>query len=146
MLASPVQQTRLRRLFRFEDTDRLVAMDSTSRTFDGLLAEIIRLRDQVCRTRWCNAPIRHSDHVQPAAHDGPTSEPNGQGLCIDCNLTMESNGWLHAAHGDLTGPHEVTVSTPTGHRHRTRSPGLLDRPPRPGTRFETYLCDFVLAV
>lgn len=146
VLASPVQQTRLRRLFRFEDTDRLVAMDSTSRTFDGLLAEIIRLRDQLCRTRWCNAPIRHSDHVEPAAHDGPTSESNGQGLCVDCNLAKESTGWHHTALGDVTDPHEVTVSTPTGHRHLTRSPGLLGRPPRPGTRFETYLSDFALAV
>ena len=39
--ASPEQATRVRRLFRLEDTDHLVAMDSVSRTFDGLLKDFI---------------------------------------------------------------------------------------------------------
>lgn len=144
VLASPPQQTRIRRLFRFEDSDRLVAMDSTARTFDGLLAEVVRLRDQLCRTPWCNAPIRQIDHVEAAARGGPTSESNAQGLCVDCNQTKESPGWQHAAYGDLTDPHEVQVVTPTGHRHRSRSPGLLDRPARAGSRWEIYLSDLVL--
>lgn len=144
VLASPVQQTRIRRLFRFDDTDRLVAMDSTSRTFDHLLAEVIRLRDQLCRSPWCNAPIRHLDHVRPVARHGPTSEANGQGLCADCNLTKESGGWQHLASTDPTDPHQVEVTTPTGHRHRSRSPGLLDRPARSESRIEIFLADLVL--
>ncbi len=37
----------------------------------------IDLRDQTCRTPWCDAPVRHHDHVVPAADGGPTSEANG---------------------------------------------------------------------
>jgi hypothetical protein len=32
VIASPEEQTKIRRLFRFDETDRLVAMESTSRT------------------------------------------------------------------------------------------------------------------
>ena len=41
-----------------------------------------RLRDRICRTVGCDAPIRHADHVVPS---GPWWDPpaacNGQGLC-----------------------------------------------------------------
>ena len=39
-------------------------MESTSRLFRGSLALMIRFRDQVCRTPWCEAPIRHLDHPE----------------------------------------------------------------------------------
>lgn len=128
--ASPEQATRIRRLFRLDDTDQLVAMESRSRLFDGSLADFVRLRDQICRGRWCNARIRALDHIRPAADGGPTTAENGQGLCEDCNLTKEMPGWHHEVRSGPFEPHTVEVTTPTGHTHRTRAPDL-PRPARP---------------
>ncbi|MCY7396167.1 MAG: 13E12 repeat family protein [Nocardioides sp.] len=144
VLASPAHQTRIRRLFRFEDTDRLVTMESTSRTFDGLLADVIRIRDQRCRTVWCRAPIRHLDHVQGVAAAGPGTEGNAQGLCEACNYLKETPDWSHVSVGEPFDPHEVEITTPTGHRHRSRSPGLLGRPARGGSPLEIFVTDLVL--
>ncbi|MDF2146962.1 HNH endonuclease, partial [Knoellia sp. p5-6-4] len=55
----------LRRLFTTPDGHQLVAMDSRRRVFDGQLRRFLTLRDQSCRTPWCDAPIRHADHVVP---------------------------------------------------------------------------------
>lgn len=120
--ASPEQATRVRRLFRIDDTDHLVAMESTSRTFDGLLREFVTLRDQVCRTPWCGARIRAGDHVRRVADGGPTTASNGQGLCEGCNLTKETPGWRHTVRSGPLEPHEVEIVTPTGHVHRSRAP------------------------
>lgn len=51
------------------------------------------VRDGRCRTPWCDAPIRHGDHVTDAAEGGPTSLDNGQGLCERCNKTKNLPGW-----------------------------------------------------
>jgi len=126
VIASPEERNRIRRLFRFDETDRLVAMESSSRTFVGLGALLLRIRDQRCRTPWCNAPIRHGDHVTPVREGGETTEHNGQGLCEACNHVKESPGWRHRT---VSGPferHEVEISTPSGHVLRSRAP----TPPR----------------
>ena len=41
----------------------LVAMESGRRAFPAALRRVLVVRDQVCRTPWCGAPIRHADHV-----------------------------------------------------------------------------------
>lgn len=54
---------------------------------------MIRLRDRgVCRTPWCDAPIRHSDHVQPWHDGGETSLNNSAGQCVRCNQSKEARG------------------------------------------------------
>jgi hypothetical protein len=126
VIASPEERTRIRRLFRFDETDRLIAMESTSRTMRGLAALLIRLRDQICRTPWCNAPIRHTDHVTPVRAGGETSEDNSQGLCMACNQIKESAGWRHRTVSGPLDRHEVEITTPTGHTVRSRAP----TPPR----------------
>ncbi len=124
VLASPEEATVIRRLFA--DTDHLVAMESLSRLFSGLLRQFLELRDRRCRTPWCNAPIRHGDHVRSAARGGATSSHNGQGLCVGCNLTKEDPGWQHTVvSDDVVEAHTVEVTTPTGQRHRSTEP----RPP-----------------
>lgn len=63
----------------------LIGATSRRRFFADGLAELLRIRDQgICRTPWCDAPVRHLDHVQSAADDGSTSLVNGQGLCAAC--------------------------------------------------------------
>ena len=73
------------RLYRHPATGALVAMESRSRCFPRGLSAFIGLRDQTCRTPYCDAPIRHRDHAQPHHRDGPTSAENGLGECERCN-------------------------------------------------------------
>jgi len=111
-----------RRLFADPKSGALVAMESSRRAFDGALADLIELRDQKCRTRWCDAPVRHRDHVVKAGHGGPTSIANGQGLCEACNYAKEAIGWQA---WPRPGPrHTVEVVTPTGHSYTSVAPPL----------------------
>jgi hypothetical protein len=48
----------------------LVAMESRSRLFPKGLAHFIALRDDTCRTPYCDAPIRHTDHADPHIRGG----------------------------------------------------------------------------
>jgi hypothetical protein len=120
--ASDAAKASLRRLFATPVNRALVAMESTSRRFDGLLAEFLELRDGgTCRTPGCNAVIRHHDHVEPSSGGGRTEASNGQGLCERCNYVKESPGWafwipddspdeLHLVHG-VTEHLRITRST-----------------------------------
>lgn len=83
-----------RRLYRSPRTSDLIAMESRARAFPAGLARMIRWRDTTCRTPWCNAKIRHSDHVVPHHLGGATSYANGQGLCARCNLLKEHGLWI----------------------------------------------------
>ncbi|ANH38565.1 hypothetical protein I601_2140 [Nocardioides dokdonensis FR1436] len=113
----------LRRLYT-STTGALTAMDSRSRTFPAGLALFIELRDQSCRTPWCDAPIRHHDHVRPHTTAGPTSGHNGQGLCEACNHAKEAPGWTSQPTTSPDGRHQVEITTPTGHQTRSRAPDL----------------------
>ena len=106
-------------------TDRngkLVAMDSAARLFPAPLAEALDLRDQWCRTPWCDAPIRHHDHIQPKRLGGPTSSANEQGLCEACNLAKEAPGWRATTIDAIR--HTVRTVTPTGHSYLSTAPPL----------------------
>ncbi|MCD4533550.1 HNH endonuclease [Nocardioides sp. cx-169] len=126
------QRTWVRRLYARPGTGELVAMDSRRRVFPRALASFVRLRDQWCRRPWCNAPIRHTDHVVRSASGGPTSAADGQGLCESCNYTKESPGWHHQPRRGHDR-HTVDITTPTGHEYRSTSPPLLVSP-RPAFR------------
>ena len=108
----------LRRLFKRPKSGELIAMESHRRLFTRAQRRFIQLRDQTCRTPYCDAPIRHTDHVVPKEHDGPTSVHNGQGLCAACNYAKEAPGWQARP-----GPNQqIVITTPTGHRYRSRPP------------------------
>ena len=83
----------LRRLYTHPGTGELIAMDSRARIFPPGLRRFIQARDDTCRTPWCDAPIRHLDHIIPWHHGGQTSQANGAGLCEACNHTKETPGW-----------------------------------------------------
>jgi hypothetical protein len=123
----------LRRLLTAPGTGQLVGMESRSRQFPLGLRRFLTLRDQACRTPWCDAPVRHGDHVVDAAAGGPTSAGNGQGLCEACNYVKQLPGW--AAREDplsRRGDHVVETITPTGHLHRSRAPALHQPVAPPG--------------
>ncbi|MBO1755757.1 HNH endonuclease signature motif containing protein [Allobranchiibius sp. CTAmp26] len=112
----------LRRLFTSPGEGDLVQMETTARAFTGLLRELVTVRDEVCRTPYCDAPIRHIDHIQSHATGGPTSYANAQGLCEQCNYRKEHPGW-HAARAPGDGyRHGVHTITPTGHVYRSEPP------------------------
>lgn len=113
----------LRRLYRHPSSGGLMAMESRSRCFPKGLATFIGLRDQRCRTPYCDAPIRHRDHAQPHSRGGPTSALNGLGECERCNYAKESPGWRVVTHDD-NGEHIAEFVTPTGSRYRSTAPPL----------------------
>ncbi len=112
----------VRRLYANPQTGELVAMDSKAMRFEGRLAEYLRLRDQQCRTPFCDARIRHLDHVVRKADGGPTSALNGQGTCETCNQAKEGWGWSARPRPGPNGEHVVEIVTPTGHRYTARPP------------------------
>lgn len=107
----------------------LIGATSKRRFFADGLADLLRIRDQgMCRTPWCDAPIRHLDHIQGAADGGDTSLANGQGLCAACNQAKEAPGWRSTPGTDPeTGRHLVLTTAPTGHVYRSVAP----QPPEP---------------
>lgn len=145
-----VEQARVwvRRLYTAPDTGELVTMDSRRRCFEGLLRRVVIIRDRRCRTPWCDAPIRHVDHLRPVAGGGETTARNSQGLCEACNYAKQAPGWRARQHDDGT----VVSTTPTGHRYVSRPPPGIGRPPPSvlglgrQSRMECYFRDLVLAV
>ncbi|MGN6088954.1 MAG: DUF222 domain-containing protein [Actinomycetales bacterium] len=108
----------------------LVAAASRSRLAPPGLARLIELRDQRCRTPWCDAPIRQIDHVRSWKRGGRTSEANLQGLCERCNYDKQAPGW-HAEPvsgpdvGDGIGERHVSrLTTPSGHTYDSIAPPL----------------------
>jgi hypothetical protein len=129
----------LRRLYTAPESGDLVAMDSRRRLFPPPLRRFIQIRDDTCRTPYCDAPIRHHDHIIPWHDNGPTSLTNGAGLCEACNHTKELPGWK--AHPRPGPRHTFEITTPTGHSYHSTAP------PLPGTRLsgtglsETHLSE-----
>ena len=119
----------LRRLYRHPESGHLVAMESKARTFPTGLARFIGLRDQTCRTPYCNAPIRHHDHATPDRDGGKTSARNGLGLCEACNYAKEAAGWKVAT-SDAGGEHTAQFVTPTGATYHSTAPPLPGIPVR----------------
>ncbi|MCC9193275.1 HNH endonuclease [Arthrobacter sp. zg-Y916] len=127
----PSSLVSLRRLYLDPFNGELTAMESKARAFPAGLARMIRTRDRTCRTPWCDAPIRHIDHIRPRAEGGPTSYTNGQGLCEACNHAKEAPGWnattIRSMRTARTGSgrrHTVRITTPTGHTYTSAAPPL----------------------
>ncbi|SLN03167.1 hypothetical protein FM103_14145 [Corynebacterium xerosis] len=127
---APAVRLALRRLYTHPSTGELVAVDSVAREFPRALARFIRWRDVTCRGPFCNAPIRHSDHIRPHAAGGHTCLDNGQGLCAFCNDKEQQTSSVERS-PDSPG-HQVTWTSRTG-TVRTTGPtsltGLLVDPP-----------------
>jgi hypothetical protein len=110
----------VRRLLTDPVNGTVTGMDSRRRRFSGALATFVRLRDQVCRDPYCDAPIRDLDHLHDYADGGTTRAENGIGLCRRGNLVDQVPGWSITG----TSRHRIIV-TPTGHRYESRPPPAL---------------------
>lgn len=120
-LVTADSQTRVwvRRLYTDPATGDLAATDARRRDFPMVARQFLTCRDQTCRTPFCGAPIRHTDHALAVSKGGVTDLRNGNGRCASCNLTKDLPGWAtHLTDGT------ITTTTPTGHQH-------VSRPPRP---------------
>ncbi|WP_440459994.1 HNH endonuclease [Rhodococcoides corynebacterioides] len=113
----------LRKLYARPTDGQLTAVESVARCFPTGLARLIDLRDRTCRTPWCDAPIRHHDHITPHEDGGPTTADNGLGLCAACNLAKQGDGWT-TTRTDDPDVHTVEFRTPTGHTYRSVPPSL----------------------
>ncbi|MET3368016.1 UNVERIFIED_CONTAM: hypothetical protein ABIE34_001249, partial [Jeotgalibacillus campisalis] len=116
----------LRRLYTAPASGELLSMDSKARLFPTRLRRFIETRDDTCRMPYCDAPIRHIDHVVPWRSGGTTTLTNGAGLCEACNHTKENPGWTSkTVHADVHGGvHTLEISTPTGHSYQSKAPPL----------------------
>jgi hypothetical protein len=112
----------VQRLFAMPGSGALLATESTSSHFRDGLGDVVDLRDRRCRTPYCNARIRHRDHVTALAAGGETTLANAQGLCEACNYAKECPGWRHEPVPDPLAVTEIIVSTPTGQVHHSRAP------------------------
>jgi hypothetical protein len=118
----------LRRLYAHPRSGALVAMESRARLFPRGLATFIGLRDQRCRTPYCDAPIRHRDHGRSWAAGGATSASNGLGSCEQCNYAKEAAGWRVEPAIDENSRHTAKFTTPTGAQYRSAAPAMPRAP------------------
>jgi hypothetical protein len=102
----------LRRLITSEGV--VIGGDSRQRTFTGLLARLVRARaGNRCTEPYCDAPVRHVDHIHRDAEGGVTDLDNGRGVCEFHNHVREQAGWRVARGPDG----RVRTTTPTGHTY-----------------------------
>ncbi|MDT7581354.1 MAG: hypothetical protein QOK35_2618, partial [Pseudonocardiales bacterium] len=88
LLATTAGKKSLRRLLTRDGI--VIGGDSRRRTFDGTLETFIRARDgNRCTAAYCDAPIRHIDHVTRWTDGGRTEFTNGRGYCEFHNHARE---------------------------------------------------------
>jgi len=138
-VADPRSRATLRRLYAKPATGALVSLESRSRLFPKGLADFIELRDQRCRTPYCDAPIRHRDHAEPRHKGGRTTARNGLGLCEACNYVKEASGWKVETQLGENGRHRAEFTTPTGAHYRSTAPPVPGTPPARSSLIEARL-------
>lgn len=121
----------IRRLYADPVSGALQEMDGRRRLFIGEARRFVLARDRRCRTPWCEAKARVVDHVDRYADGGHTTAENGAGVCERFNYVKELPGWATTVEPESG---TLTISTPTGHVHRSPVPSHWDAVGiRPGT-------------
>ncbi|MBO0680474.1 DUF222 domain-containing protein [Mycolicibacterium sp. S2-37] len=142
-VGDPRSEATLRRLYARPVTGALVAMESKARRFPKGLTAFIATRDETCRTPYCDAPIRHTDHADPHRRGGKTSAVNGLGMCERCNYTKEAPGWQVVTADDEKNCHTAIFTTPTGSRYRSTAPPAPGATPVTISRIEAGMAKFL---
>src|SRR5699024_941113 len=109
-LADEAMQVFLRRVFTRADDHQLVAVESRVRNCPPRPRRKILLRDDMCRTPWCENPAQQADHMGGVKGGGETSYANASGVWAGCNQTKGNTRGRHT--GDSS---QLNVPTPTGH-------------------------------
>jgi hypothetical protein len=114
LLATTAGKKSLRRLVTRDGI--VIGGDSRRRNFDGALETFIRARDgNRCTAPYCDAPIKHIDHMNRWADGGRTEFTNGRGYCEFHNYVRE--------------PLPPAPCTPPSPRSRTKAAAGSTRPP-----------------
>lgn len=108
------------RLYTAPGDRELIAMDSKARIFPEKMKKFVRIRDQHCRTPYCDGLIEEIDHVTQAYLGGHTCVINSDGRCKFCNQAKETPGWQEYVIS--TGPHSVLVNTGMGPTYQSTAP------------------------
>lgn len=117
----------IRRLYTDPHTGELTAADPRRRLFRGAVRRFILLRDQRCRTPWCDAAIHDLDHSTRYSEGGETTIDNGIGYCQRFNLIRELPGWETSIEpADEGKPARLIIVTPAGHRYTSTAPALVE--------------------
>ena len=88
ILSTTAGKKAFRRLFTRDGI--VIGGDSRRRVFDGALETFIRARDgNRCTAPYCDASIRHIDHVKRWSDGGRTTFDNGRGYCEFHNHARE---------------------------------------------------------
>jgi hypothetical protein len=96
----------------------IIGGDSVQRSFTGVLASLIKIRDGGrCTAPYCDAPIGHLDHIIRWRDGGRTEFDNGRGLCAFHNHLREIG---------------TTAGRPSRQRKRRPSPEAASRERPPG--------------
>lgn len=115
----------------------LVGMESRARHYPGLLKEFIRLRDQRCRTPFCESRVKQIDHIEPAAAGGATSESNGRSCCEWCNYVKEHPDY------QMTGDARCATTRIGALSVASTPPAPPGKPPPTASRLERRFIDII---
>ena len=137
-LVRNAEQAWVRRLYTHPDSGALVSIESRRRRFAGQLRHQIVLTDDTCATPYCDAPVRHTDHITPVRNGGPTTLPTPPGLCEACNYTKDLPGWHTVVHTRSDGTRILDLTTPTGQRHPSRPPDPPGAPDPGNQRIQAW--------
>ena len=74
-----VEDAWIRRLYTAPGDGQLLGLDSKARKFPDGIRRMVMARDASCAGPWCDAPIRHIDHIVAWSQGGPTTLANGAG-------------------------------------------------------------------
>ena len=118
----------LRRLYTHPGSGELVAMDSRARIFPPGLRRLIQARDHTCRTPWCDAPIRHLDHIIPW-HDGGKTTAHQRCRALRSLQPHQRNPRLDRPPRTRARP----AATPSNSPPPPATPTTSTAPPLPGT-------------
>lgn len=129
------QGPQIRRLFAHGGD--LVGMESRARSYPGLLKEFIRLRDQRCRTPFCESRVKHIDHIKPAAAGGATSESIGRPCCEWCNYVKEHPDY------QMTGDARCATTRIGAVSVASTPPAPPGKPPPTTSRWERRFIDII---
>ena len=132
----------LRRLYTHPGTGELVGMDSRARLFPPGLRRFIQARDDTCRTPYCDAPIRHLDHIIPAHrrpdHHGQrrrplrSLQPHQRNPRLESTPSPSAPGPASAqAHHRTHHPHRPHLPLHRATPARNTAPAISHRPARP---------------
>ncbi len=101
----------------------IVASDKRRRRFPRALARAICYRDRHCRDPYCDAPIRHLDHIQRYADSGPTSvRPPVQAVVEQRDPPARRLAGVVTAGADPSTVGKGQRHHPAGHTYTSQAP------------------------